>query len=83
MAAVTPVGETPAPTAASRPRGMHARRRRRLTIFRYVVFTVFGVVVAAPTAVVAVAIALTLRDGTPRTGFVLGVLLGVAVRVLA
>ena len=42
MAAVTSVGETPAPTAASRPRGMHARRRRRLNIFRYVVFTVFG-----------------------------------------
>jgi ABC-type spermidine/putrescine transport system permease subunit II len=42
MAAVTSVGETPAPTAASRPRGMHARRCRPLNIFRYAVFTVFG-----------------------------------------
>src|SRR6266516_8050763 len=48
MAAVTSVGETPAPTAASRPRGMHAGRRRRLNIFRYVVFTVFGAVFLLP-----------------------------------
>ena len=48
MAAVTSVGETPAPTAASRPRGMHARRRRRLNIFRYVVFTVFGLFFLLP-----------------------------------
>jgi putative spermidine/putrescine transport system permease protein len=48
MAAVTSVGETPAPTAASRPRGMHAGRRRRLNIFRYVVFTVFGLFFLLP-----------------------------------
>ena len=48
MAAVTSVGETPAPTAASRPRGMHARRRRRLNVFRYVVFTVFGLFFLLP-----------------------------------
>jgi len=48
MAAVTSVGETPAPTAASRPRGMQARRRRRLNIFRYVVFTVFGLFFLLP-----------------------------------
>ena len=48
MAAVTSVGETPAPAAASRPRGMHAGRRRRLNIFRYVVFTVFGLFFLLP-----------------------------------
>jgi len=48
MAAVTSVGETPAPTAASRPRGMHARRRRRLTVFRTVVFIVFGLFILLP-----------------------------------
>ena len=48
MAAVTAVGETPARTAASRPRGMHAGRRRRLNIFRYVVFTVFGLFFLLP-----------------------------------
>jgi putative spermidine/putrescine transport system permease protein len=48
MAAVTSVGETPAPTAASRPRGMQARRRRRLNVFRYVVFTVFGLFFLLP-----------------------------------
>ena len=48
MAAVTSVGETPAPTAASRPQGMHARRRRRLNIFRSVVFTVFGLFFLLP-----------------------------------
>lgn len=51
MAAVTSVGETPppgAPAAASRPRGMHAGRRRRLNVFRYVVFTVFGLFFLLP-----------------------------------
>jgi putative spermidine/putrescine transport system permease protein len=48
MAAVTSVGETPARAAASRPRGMHARRRRRLNTFRYVVFTVFGLFFLLP-----------------------------------
>jgi putative spermidine/putrescine transport system permease protein len=48
MAAVTSVGETPAPTSASRPRGMHARRQRRMNVFRYVVFTVFGLFFLLP-----------------------------------
>jgi putative spermidine/putrescine transport system permease protein len=48
MAAVTSVGETPASTAASRPRGMHASRKRRLSVFRYVVFTVFGLFFLLP-----------------------------------
>ena len=48
MAAVTSVGETPAPAAASRPRGMHAGRRRRLNAFRYVVFIVFGLFFLLP-----------------------------------
>ena len=68
------------PLVASRHSDLMPRLRRRLVGSD-------GIrplhIVAAPTAVVAVAIALTLRDGTPRTGFVLGVLLGVAVRVLA
>jgi putative spermidine/putrescine transport system permease protein len=42
MAALTSVGETPLATPAGRQRGMQTRRRRRLNIFRYVVFTVFG-----------------------------------------
>jgi putative spermidine/putrescine transport system permease protein len=48
MAAVISVGETPAPAAASRPRGMHASRKRRLKIFRYVVFTIFGLFFLLP-----------------------------------
>jgi len=48
MAALTSVGETPAPAAASRPRGMQSRRRRRLNAFRYVVFTVFGLFFVLP-----------------------------------
>jgi putative spermidine/putrescine transport system permease protein len=48
MAAVTSVGETPASAAASRPRGMHAGRRRRLNAFRYVVFIVFGLFFLLP-----------------------------------
>ena len=48
MAAVTSIGETPASTAASRPRGMHAGRKRRLNAFRYVVFIVFGLFFLLP-----------------------------------
>jgi len=48
MAAVTSVGETPASTAASRPRGLHARRRRRLNTFRYLAFIVFGLFFLLP-----------------------------------
>jgi putative spermidine/putrescine transport system permease protein len=42
MAAVTSVGEAPVTAPARRPVGMQAGRRRRLNIFRYVVFTIFG-----------------------------------------
>ena len=48
MAALTSVGETPAPASASRPSGMQARQRRRLNAFRYVVFTVFGLFFILP-----------------------------------
>jgi putative spermidine/putrescine transport system permease protein len=47
MAAVAALGETPA-TSAGRPRGMQARRRRRLNAFRYVVFTVLGLFFVLP-----------------------------------
>ena len=42
MAALTSVGETPLAAPAQRPHGMQAGRRRRLNVFRYVVFTLFG-----------------------------------------
>ncbi len=42
MAAVTAIDETPAAAPTGRQSGMHARRRRRLNIFRYVVFVLFG-----------------------------------------
>jgi putative spermidine/putrescine transport system permease protein len=48
MAAVTALNETPAPASAGRPSGMQVRRRRRLNVFRYVVFTVFGLFFAVP-----------------------------------
>jgi putative spermidine/putrescine transport system permease protein len=48
MAAVTSVGEAPTAAPAGRPRGMHASRRRRLNIFRYVAFTVFGLFFLLP-----------------------------------
>jgi putative spermidine/putrescine transport system permease protein len=48
MAAVTALGETPAAGSIGRPSGMQARRRRRLNLFRYVVFTVFGLFFALP-----------------------------------
>jgi putative spermidine/putrescine transport system permease protein len=48
MAAVTSLGETPIAPPAGRPRGMQARRRRRLNAFRYVVFTVFGLFFILP-----------------------------------
>jgi putative spermidine/putrescine transport system permease protein len=48
MAAVTSLGETPLTVPASRPRGMQARRRRRLNLFRYLVFTVFGLFFLLP-----------------------------------
>ena len=48
MAAVTALNETPAAASAGHPRGMQARRRRRLNVFRYVVFTVFGLFFLLP-----------------------------------
>jgi len=48
MAAVTAVGETPLAEPARRQVGMQAGRRRRLNLFRYVVFTLFGLFFALP-----------------------------------
>ncbi len=48
MAALTAIDETPAAAPAGRRSGMHARRRRRLNIFRYVVFTLFGAFFVLP-----------------------------------
>jgi putative spermidine/putrescine transport system permease protein len=48
MAAITSLGETPLEAPAKRQAGMQARRRRRLNLFRYVVFTVFGLFFALP-----------------------------------
>jgi putative spermidine/putrescine transport system permease protein len=41
MAAVTSIGETPLTEQGPRRRGMAASRRRKLNLFRYVVFTLF------------------------------------------
>lgn len=48
MAAVSALDETPATASAGRPRGMQTRRRRRLNVFRYVAFTVFGLFFVLP-----------------------------------
>jgi putative spermidine/putrescine transport system permease protein len=48
MAAITSVGETPLAAPAKRPVGMQGRRRRRLNLFRYAVFTVFGLFFLVP-----------------------------------
>ena len=49
MAALTSIGETPlAGAATQQPRGMQRRRQWRLNIFRYLVFTVYGLFVALP-----------------------------------
>jgi len=48
MAAVTALSEAPGAESAGRPRGMQARPRRRLNLFRYVVFTVFGLFFLLP-----------------------------------
>ena len=48
MAAVTALSETPAAAPAGRPSGMQARRRRRLNVFRYLVFAVFGLFFILP-----------------------------------
>ena len=48
MAAVTSLGESSLATPARRPRGMQAGRRRRLNLFRYLVFTAFGLFFILP-----------------------------------
>ncbi|MGD0684147.1 MAG: ABC transporter permease subunit [Streptosporangiaceae bacterium] len=48
MAAITSLGESGFAVPAERPRGMQVRRRRRLNVFRYVVFTVFGLFFLLP-----------------------------------
>jgi putative spermidine/putrescine transport system permease protein len=48
MAALTPVGEVVREPSARRASGVSARRRRRLNVFRYLVFTVFGLFFALP-----------------------------------
>jgi len=53
MAAVTSVGEAALAPSAKRPPGMQAGRRRRLNIFRYVVFTIFGLFFLLPLLAVA------------------------------
>lgn len=48
MAAIASLGESGLATPAERPRGMQVRRRRRLNVFRYLVFTVFGLFFLLP-----------------------------------
>jgi putative spermidine/putrescine transport system permease protein len=48
MAALTSVGDAVQPVAAKSQRGMQAGRRRRLNLFRYLVFTVFGLFFILP-----------------------------------
>ncbi len=48
MAAVTSLGETPLTAPARQQRGMQSRRRRRLNLFRYLVFTVFSLFFLLP-----------------------------------
>ncbi len=50
MAAVTSLGETPLTAEGRPPRGLQAGRRRRLNLFRYVVFTLFGLFFLTPLA---------------------------------
>jgi putative spermidine/putrescine transport system permease protein len=48
MAAITSLGETPLAAEPQRPRGLQRRRSRRLNVFRYVVFTIFGAFFVLP-----------------------------------
>ena len=48
MAAVTSLGETPLEAQAPAQRGMQASRRRKLNLFRYIVFTLFGLFFLLP-----------------------------------
>jgi putative spermidine/putrescine transport system permease protein len=48
MAALTSLGESSLAEPVRRPRGMQASRRRRLNLFRYLVFTIFGLFFVLP-----------------------------------
>jgi putative spermidine/putrescine transport system permease protein len=48
MAALASLGEQPAAVAAGGTRGLHGRRRRRLNLFRWAVFTIFGLFFLLP-----------------------------------
>jgi putative spermidine/putrescine transport system permease protein len=48
MAAITSLGETPLEAEPHRPRGLQGSRKRRLNLFRYVVFTIFGAFFVLP-----------------------------------
>jgi putative spermidine/putrescine transport system permease protein len=48
MAPLTALGETPLTARAKGSRGMQARRRRRLNLFRYLAFTAFGLFFLLP-----------------------------------
>jgi putative spermidine/putrescine transport system permease protein len=48
MAAITSLGETPLAEPVQFRRGLHGRRRRRLNVFRYTVFAVFGAFFVIP-----------------------------------
>jgi len=48
MAALDVAAELTGPVAARRPGGLRASRRRRLNLFRYVVFTIFGLFFLVP-----------------------------------
>ena len=48
MAAITSLGESPLGEEVQGPRGMQASRRRRLNLFRYLVFTLFGLFILLP-----------------------------------
>jgi putative spermidine/putrescine transport system permease protein len=48
MAALTSLGETPLTAPVKGQRGMQARRRRRLNLFRYLAFTLFGLFFLLP-----------------------------------
>jgi putative spermidine/putrescine transport system permease protein len=48
MAALTALGESAPAAQAKGPRGMQVGRRRRLNLFRYLVFTVFGLFFLLP-----------------------------------
>src|SRR5258708_3597740 len=48
MAAVTSLGDTPLTTTMRPPRSMQAGRRRRLNLFRYLTFVIFGLFFIVP-----------------------------------